>query len=183
MKELLENNYIIVDNFISVEEAANIYELLKSHVISDKNKFEYEFEFYGEAYGIKNFKPSLKVLIKKIDAISKLVGQEVFPTYSYTRLYKHHSKLIEHIDRPPCEISVTLHLGSDGHNWPIGIQKPNGERVTHILKPGQAMVYLGCTAMHWREGMYEGNEYGQLFIHYVLAEGIKWDYFFDRHNN
>jgi hypothetical protein len=181
MKELLNNNYIIIDDFISKEYANNLYSLLKNQVKSNKTDFEYIPELYGDAYGIRDFKDALKLLVNKIPEISKLIGQEVFPTYSYIRMYHHHSKLIEHLDRPSCEISVTLHLGSDGHDWPVGIQKSDGEKVTHILKPGQAMVYLGCEARHWREGLYEGDEYGQVFLHYVLADGLRWNHFFDRH--
>ena len=49
-----------------------------------------------------------------------------------------------------CEISLTVNLDGD-EEWPIWIETPDGKEVRVSLKPGDAMIYLGCTARHWRE--------------------------------
>jgi hypothetical protein len=36
----------------------------------------------------------------------------MLPTYSYARIYANGDELKKHRDRPACEVSVTLHLGS-----------------------------------------------------------------------
>jgi soluble cytochrome b562 len=179
-QQLIGNNYLIIDNFISPEKADEVYNILKKEVELNKQKFENIHDLYVDSYGVRDFKEGLKLLVNKIDHIKNIVEEDVFPTYSYIRLYKHEAVLQHHKDRPACEISVTVHLGSDGHEWPLGVKKPNGEEVTLVLKPGQAMVYFGCIAEHWREDKYKGNDYGQVFLHYVLAEGKCWEHFFDR---
>ena len=45
--------------------------------------------------------------------IEEATGRRLFPTYSYLRLYKTGSALKAHLDRPACEISVSLNLGHE----------------------------------------------------------------------
>ena len=40
------------------------------------------------------------------------------------------------------------------------------------------MIYLGCTARHWREE-YKGDWYTQCFLHYVRSRGDKVHAVFD----
>jgi hypothetical protein len=45
------------------------------------------------------------------------------------------------------------------------------------LEPGDAMLYLGCVAPHWRNE-FSGKEYCQAFMHYVQSDGpFAWAYF------
>jgi len=103
----------------------------------------------------------------------------MLPTYSYARLYKNGEVLKRHKDRGACEVSVTLHLGSDGVEWPIYFETPAGDTVSVNLKPGQAVIYLGCIAPHWRD-VYEGSDYRQVFLHYVRARGENRHFYFDK---
>ena len=48
---------------------------------------------------------------------------------------------------------------------PICIETPDGEDVC-----GDAMIYLGCIATHWRP-KFEGNEYSQFILNYVRSRG------------
>jgi hypothetical protein len=72
-----------------------------------------------------------------------------------------------------------LHLGSDGTSWPICFTKPDGEVVSKDLKPGEAVIYLGCISEHWRENAFVGKEYGQVFLHYVRSKGKYVNHCFD----
>lgn len=101
----------------------------------------------------------------------------MFPTYCYARLYQHNETLKKHTDRGSCEISLTLHLDGDA-SWPIWMTKPSGEKVEVNLTPGQAIVYQGMISEHWRDE-YKGTNYGQVFLHYVRANGKYWDYYGD----
>jgi hypothetical protein len=145
-----------------------------------KEGFEFIPNLYNEAYGMLNMKENLEILVDKIKFMSDIVEEPLAPTYSYVRLYKNNGKLLKHVDRPSCEISVTAHLGSDGTEWKFGIEKPNKEEVILNLLPGQAIIYLGCIAPHWREKKYQGENYGQLFLHYVKIYGSNWKHYFDR---
>jgi hypothetical protein len=73
---------------------------------------------------------------------------------------------------------LSLNLKKD-KDWGIWIQKPNNEEVELILNPGDAVLYLGCQADHWRN-KFEGEEHIQLFMHYVRANGPKAWAFFDK---
>ena len=116
--------------------------------------------------------------------------------------------LANHADRPACEISVTLHVGSNiSTPWPIWIKTPDtyldanktiitarGENRSVTLNPGDGMIYKGCERPHWRDPMpgeyhrtwygrkveKEGLYYHQAFFHYVLADGNRANHAFDR---
>jgi alkylated DNA repair dioxygenase AlkB len=102
----------------------------------------------------------------------------VLPTYTYAKIYAHGEVLKRHRDRPACEISITLNLKKN-NEWPIWFQKPNGEEISLELNQGDAVMYLGEIADHWRNA-YQGQEHAQLFLHYVRAEGSKYWAVFDQ---
>lgn len=101
--------------------------------------------------------------------IENIIGEELLPTCSYSRLYSNGDVLKEHIDRPACEVSVTLQLGrSHNYSWPIYME---GARFD--LNEGDAVIYEGCEAKHWREICQgpEGYYSGQVFLHFVRKNG------------
>lgn len=175
-KSLLENNYLYVPNFISRCDADHLSQEL------------YEAERCGltsvgdtqapNSSAIYDFLPFVKLLVRKVPHVSYLIQEDVLPTYCYSRIYKHGEILVRHRDRDACEISLTLNLFQDVE-WPIYIQKPNNEEVALNLKPGDAMLYLGCDAEHWRE-VFVGQNYGQVFMHYVRANGNRAYAYFDK---
>ena len=63
------------------------------------------------------------------------------------------------------------------------IIKTPGENRSVILGPGDGMVYKGCERPHWRKPMPgEGRDayYHQIFFHYVLQDGRRAHYAWDR---
>ena len=125
--------------------------------------------------------PCVKTLVKMLPQVSELCGEDVLPTYTYGRIYGKGDVLDRHSDRDACEISLTVTLQKDETDWPIWIKKPNGEEIGLNLNVGDAMVYLGCTADHWREA-YQGTIQTQAFFHYVCANGDRAIEYFDRRN-
>lgn len=172
--QLEQNNFLFVPNFISQEQAQAL-----------QKKF-YELELSGQCVkdqqapnssAVYNFKPFLELLCQKVNHVSALVEELVLPTYTYARIYKNGEILARHRDRPACEISLTLHISGDAP-WNIGIQKPSGEEAELDLKQGDAMLYLGCVADHWRNTPFSGQNYSQIFLHYVRSDGpYAWAYF------
>lgn len=109
--------------------------------------------------------------------IEFLVGEELLPTYSYSRLYSNGNILHLHKDRPACEISVTIQLGRSHHYaWPIHM---GGQRFD--LAEGDAVIYKGCNVDHWREKCNGPDNYysGQVFIHFVRKNGEFADHYKD----
>lgn len=176
-QQLIDNNYLHIPNFISKEEANSLaneliaYSKLPGNLMQSDPQAPNSLSKY-------NFLPFVKLLVRKIPDISKALQEDVLPTYTYTRIYSHGEVLERHRDRPACEISITLNLKKDSE-WPIWFQKPNGEEISAQLNQGDAVMYLGEIADHWRNA-HQGQEHVQLFLHYVRAEGSKYWAVFDQ---
>jgi hypothetical protein len=76
--------------------------------------------------------------------LSRTLGIDLYPTYSFARIYKPGDVLKPHKDRKSCEISATLHLGNkSNYLWPIFIQNRKGRDIEVALEVGDALVYRG----------------------------------------
>ena len=101
--------------------------------------------------------------------IEQAYGEELLPTYTYARLYTNGNILEPHIDRPACEVSVTLQLGkSHSYQWPIFI-----EGKEYQMNVGSGVIYHGHNQEHWRDACAgpEGYYSGQVFFHFVRKNG------------
>ena len=176
--ELLQNSYVIIDNFVSPEQANALAVEMEKVDKEYPGSFEHD-EQCPKSLGIYDMWAFVELLVEKTPVIASITEEPMFPTYSYARMYKKNEVLERHIDRGACEVSVTLHLGSDGVEWPIYFETPDKQTVAINLKPGQAAVYLGCIAPHWRDA-YEGTDYRQVFLHYVRARGKNRHCYFDK---
>lgn len=171
--EITQNNYLYVPGFIDPDEARLLEKEFKAYARDMNLRGDPQAPNSSVVY---DFLPFVRLLVEKVTETSALLGDKVLPTYTYARIYKHGSMLERHRDRPACEISFTLNLGKDT-NWPIWFQRPDGSETSVELNPGDAVMYLGCQADHWRES-FGGQEYTQVFMHYVRSYGPKaWAYF------
>ena len=113
-----------------------------------------------------------------LPTIEKIVGEELYPVYSYARIYRTGSRLDPHFDRASSEISVSLCIEKDDQDWPLFIESEQG--ITHEinLNCGDIVIYKGNTQRHWREE-FTGKKQIQCFLQYVKAKGdlswLKWD--------
>ena len=118
----------------------------------------------------------LERLRPEVEAAS---GRRLFPTYSYLRLYKTGNILEAHVDRPACEISLSLNLGQDPPvAWPLWLRGPSGPQAVE-LQPGDAVLYRGTEIEHWRDP-YAGVQAAQVFLHYVDQDGPHAEWKFDK---
>jgi hypothetical protein len=109
------------------------------------------------------------VLERLWPTMESIAGEELLPTYAFSRLYHNGDILEKHIDRPACEVSVTIQLGrSHNYAWPIYV-----DNARHDLNEGDGVLYYGCNSEHWRNACDgpEGFYSGQLFLHYVRKNG------------
>lgn len=174
--EIIQNNYVIVPGFISKEQAHSLAKEFQDYCVKF-NKKELS-DPSSHVHSELNWLPFIRLLVQKIPDVSKIVGEELLPTYTYARWQTKGHHLPRHRDRPSCEISLSLNLKKD-RDWGIWIQKPSGEAVEINLNPGDAVLYLGCQADHWRN-KFDGQEHVQVFLHYVRANGPKSWAFFDK---
>lgn len=167
-------------------EAAEAYALLK-----DSNNIE----AYGEpdktypsavCYYRAPFLAETAAAVKR--HIRPYLDYDIVETYWYARLYGMGDKLDIHVDRGACFVSVSLCFGydfntlfTDGSSWPIGALEEDGKggerEALFDLKPGEGILYPGCSAPHWRD-VFLGQTCGQAFFHYVPAVAQTFGEFF-----
>lgn len=175
-----EKGYVYLDNVISKELCGDLtkrlFELKEKGELVQDEQCPLSWSVYGD--------PALdSILAELAPALSKQLGIELYPTYTYARLYQPGEELKRHIDRPSCEISGTLTLGFDPDSrlWPLYFSKDPDDL---IGKPvdigiGDLVMYRGNELTHWRP-KYKGKWQTQVFFHFVDANGPHKDWKYDK---
>jgi hypothetical protein len=124
--------------------------------------------------------PRMENLLEKlIPVIEEITELQLFPTYSYFRVYKNSDALGKHTDRFACEITASVNLGYRANSlWPIWIEGPRGPACIE-MEAGDAVVYRGRDCPHWREP-FIGEFAAQVFLHYVDQNGPLAAWKFDK---
>ena len=126
-----------------------------------------------DSYSYPNL-PEVNILLGLLcNKMSEVTGKTLLPTYSYSRIYNNGNELKRHLDRPACEWSLTINLSQDT-SWPIFMNETEVN-----LETGDACMYQGCLIEHWRPP-FPGNEYIQVFLHYVDANGPYRNQWYDQ---
>jgi hypothetical protein len=104
--------------------------------------------------------------------VSRLVGFDLAPTYSYSRQYARGEVLARHTDRTACEISVTVSIQIPKGAGPsvVHLKPPNFDETKVEMFEGDGCVYAGTEVEHWRERFRVGG-YIQLFLHFIAKHG------------
>ena len=118
------------------------------------------FNFYSDI--------AIETLLLKIKPqVEKIVGEKVYPIYSYGRVYKTGDIVEPHTNTPEHEISASIFLG--GNNWDMyihpGFTQPGSTGERQQLNVGDMMVYSGSELEHKRDE-FEGKICAQVFLHY-----------------
>lgn len=114
-----------------------------------------------------------------LPAVEEASGRELFPTYSYYRIYRPGDTLARHKDRASCEISLSLCLGYRAPApWPLHVEGPAGVFAAE-LQVGDGLLYKGTLCDHWR-GPFAGETASQVFLHYVDRNGPYAQWRFDK---
>jgi len=114
-----------------------------------------------------------ELLLNLTDKVSSILDKNLYPTYSYCRIYYTGATMRPHTDRPACEISMSLCVS--GESWPLWFEKYGPV----LLNTGSAVLYPGLELNHWREE-YTGTGCTQVFLHWVDASGPYADWKYDR---
>ena len=134
---------------------------------------EWEVEEAGPVTKLSYYSDPLieTVLQASLPLVAETCGKELDPTYSYMRVYQPGEELKPHVDRPSCEISVTVNVASKGTPSPIWMHYKDNEPHAYTLNPGDAVVYKGCEAKHWRAPLKADQLNVQFMLHYVNKNG------------
>lgn len=114
------------------------------------------------------------LLLTLLPLMEQETGKDLYPTYSYSRIYWKGSNMFKHMDREPCEYSASVCISVDPSPWIIWM---DGDPLE--LFSGDLVIYKGLEVEHWRE-TYTGNEQFQIFLHYVDKYGLYADHKFDK---
>ena len=203
------NGYLIIKNLCDPEKLFHPVPkergLFNWKGSNELDKFTYEeVEIQVNGSVARYWHPQYRKIHSEIRLVlEQVIGRKLYNTYYYDRFYFPGQPLIKHTDRPACEISVTIHIGTNiKESWPIWIKTPDtfedntmktliasGENRSVHLEAGDGMIYKGCERPHWRDPMPglleskinkdESLYYHQIFFHYVLQDGIRahhaWD--------
>jgi hypothetical protein len=104
--------------------------------------------------------------------VSRLVGFDLAPTYSFTRQYAKGDVLERHTDRDACEISVTASIQIPKGAGPsvLYLKPPNFQQTRVEMFEGDGCIYAGTEVEHWRE-RFCVDGYIQLFLHFIAKHG------------
>lgn len=156
-------------NFLDSSEALEIAEIIKKSPMAEGDEQVPKSRSY---YCL----PVCNVLLGRMtEKVSELSGKRLLPSYAYCRVYFKEADLKRHKDRPSCEYSITLNL-SQSQPWTIYM---GGKGI--IQRPGDAVLYKGCEIEHYRKE-FKGDEYVQVFLHYVDADGPYKEHAYDLKN-
>ena len=161
-----ENNYVLLSDVITKEEAARLTQYMFDLSKEGKTEKDPQCPLSDSIYGAPEFDALLQRLA---EPLSTHLGVKLLPCYTYARIYRPGEVLKMHKDRPSCEISGTMTLGFDGKSiWPIFFDEEKRKKVE--IGVGELAMYRGCEVAHWRPE-FKGTWQVQLFMHYVNAEG------------
>lgn len=170
-----KDRYVIVKNIVSGEIANIVTQYALFDMINDFDGRDEMIPGSHSSYS-DNLMESILLHVKPI--VEKHSGKRLIPTYSYYRVYKPGDILIDHTDRPSCEISSTITMGfryndtDDNYRWSLH-GYVNGEKRHFKCEAGDGIIYKGIELTHGRD-RFEAERFSyhvQVFLHYVDADG------------
>jgi len=171
-----ENNFVYVKDFIDESTIATLSKYLEYRV-AQQNYLTDEYtkiSIYGD--------PLLEVILENsLASMEYITGKELYPTYSFGRVYLTQEDLPKHTDRESCEYTATINVACVGKKWPISLKNKSKKEVSFVLNPGDAVIYKGIEVEHWRDGAKGDQDHilVQFMLHYVDKNGpfssYKWD--------
>lgn len=101
--------------------------------------------------------------------LNSYLRTDLLETYWFCTRYYNKSFMAAHTDRNACEVSVSLNIIQD-QPWELQLLDRFGAKQKFETLPGDAVLYSGIDLEHWRTP-YQGEQYTQLFFHYVRSTG------------
>jgi hypothetical protein len=166
-----DRQYLLIERFIDTRLARVLFGILQLRRWRGESRRDDQVPSAHSHWGDSTLDALLLGLSSSVESA---IGWRLLPTYAYARLYVEGDLLPRHRDRHECEVAVTIHLGHIGHLIPPPIHfAPAGQPEVAVRQgTGDAVIYCGDSVEHWRE-RFEGQYFGQLFLNYVRADGLR----------
>ena len=177
-----ENGYTFVKDVLDM----NIVNIITQYALFDEmQNFSPDGVQVPNAHS-KYADPAMESLLLHLHpAMEKHTGLNLYPTYSFYRVYRPGDELVKHKDRESCEISCTLSFNfsydTKSYMWPIFM---DGNECK--MNPGDMVMYRGCDLEHYREPFSPPNNndwHVQGFFHFVDKDGPYADFKYDRRSS
>lgn len=180
-KDFSINKYVYVPNFAepSIVSVVSKYALLK-----ESYSFTPDTAQVINAHAVYADFLMESLLLDYKEKVEKIIGLSLIPTYSFYRVYRRGQELTPHIDRPACEISVSVCYEYDyrgkEYEWPLVM----GDNPI-VMKPGDGAIYRGIDINHFRPvfNVPQDSYHIQGFYHYVDANGPWTSHAYDKKEN
>lgn len=158
-----ENKYVFVKNVLEPNECQEIvksfFDMNKSDCIPDGMCPRSESKYRGFD----------KWLLKAQPILEQALDMQLYPTYSFARIYRPDEVLNFHVDRPACEITATVTIDYKGEVvWPIYILGKD-ESATH-LQPYKN--HINIPDSNGYDGSYEQ---GKIFYNKIKCDILPGD--------
>jgi hypothetical protein len=180
-KEFDSKGYTLIKNALNKE----LRDVITQYALFDEMQ-----DFSPDRYQVpdahsKYADPAMEAILLHLHPLmEKETGLELYPTYSFYRVYRNGDILEPHKDRPSCEISTTVCFNysydDSIYAWPIIM---DGEAIA--MAPGDIVVYRGVELEHSRDKFTPPNDDWQVqaFLHYVDINGSYSEYKFDKRSS
>ena len=186
MTDFEKNKCTVVRNFIDPLTIATISQYMENKVRLKQWDIRKESFTYNDSPSQLSCyaDPLIETLLQQcVPVVEEITGLDLYPTYSYSRVYLKGDELTPHVDRPSCEISVTVNVATVGKPWPIWMKVPGEEPIKIEMSPGDAVFYKGCEVTHWRDKMQDTDINVQFMLHFVNKNGPNASYKWDKRPN
>ena len=167
---LLSKGYQKINRILPIDFCRHEANQIMSDVVQQQ-AIGYDYQ-RGWCWQIYNPEPMQQMHKEAQPLMEEMVGEKLFPTYSYVTAYTNNSYMAPHVDRESCEISVSINLASS-LDWKLFIRDLHGVEVELSTTEGDGIAYLGTKVRHWRDVLISNKPefYIQTFFHYVRADG------------
>lgn len=172
LKEFYDaNNYAVIRQVANPQLLKNLPDLYTE----GHEEYDYRTEsgptMYSDerqvsgTYSRTNYPPYKSLHRELKPVLENVLERRLIPTYYFDRVYYAGTELVPHKDWEGCEVSVTLQIETTLEKpWDFYV-----EGTPLKLNNGDAVIYNGMDAEHWREPMPGGklDYHHQIFLHYV----------------
>lgn len=171
-----KDGYYILNNAVSkdvCEVAAREFEMARDLAKStDNDLYAFNDDMVDKSFSWYSpliFESLSDTIIKR--KVEEIVGESVYPTYTYARIYYNGAEMKYHTDRSSSEFSVSLCVKVDPkYPWHLQMKTKDGNTMIVDQEPGDAVMYYGNDMPHWRD-IYSGTEQINAFFFFVRANG------------
>ena len=169
--------YLVLESVLTDPLLAVAYQYLVQRALLCDGEEE-----VGRELGSPSFyaDPLMETLLELTQSVAEsFTGLDLVPTFSSARFYARGAAVDPCVDRPACEITLSLALGYRAATiWPLHIGTPQGVQ-TALLGRGDAVLFRACECPQWRGG-FDGDYHCQASFHFVDRNGPNAEWRFDK---